>query len=142
VKLSEDDLPFTFNCFTSQASTTHIINFNCEYNLSSEKIKHIDSLVFTLNSNSKATFKCEESEAAFEDNGLVWRISDLNEDKAQATLEIKTKDDPSFLFPIDISLINQSSILKAEAQAYDEKGDIMLQFEEKLESSDFKVSYD
>lgn len=142
MKLGEEDLPFVLNCFTSQAGTTNIINFTCEFNVSCEKIKQIALLEFLVKVSGKTTHSAVNSESKLTSDGLKWSISNLSED-IQTSLDVKTPDDPASLFPIAISMSLGRSFIKANAKAFDEnKQELILLFSEKCETSDFKVVYD
>lgn len=142
MKLGEEDLPFVINCFTSQAGTTNIINFTCEFNVSCEKIKQVASLDFFIKISGKSTHSAVNSESKLTSEGLKWSISNLNEEK-QTSLDVKTPDDPASLFPISVSMSLGRTFIKAKAKAFDEnKQELMLLFTEKCEASDFKVLYD
>lgn len=142
MKLGEEDLPFVLNCFTSQAGTTNIINFTCEFNVSCEKLKQIAMLDFLIKVSGKSTHSAINSESKLTAEGLKWSITNLNED-IQTSLDVKTPDDPASLFPISVSMNLGRSFIKAKAKAFDEsKQEIILLFTEKCETSEFKVSYD
>jgi len=140
--MNEDDLPFTFNCFTSTSGSTNIINLTCDYNENCEKIKKGFTISFLIKSNSKASCNTNDSEVESTSEGLSWIIKDLDETK-QPSLEIKTTESANNLFPLTVSLKLDYSILGVSAQAYDEnKEEMLMSMSTICESQNMIISFD
>ena len=93
--------------------------------------------------NSKPELKANDSSAGLDKEGKInWLISELNENK-QASLEIKTNENPSNLFPVNFMIKLQYSILGVRAKAYDEnKQEMLISLIETCETQNALISFE
>lgn len=141
--MTEDDIPFIFNCFTSTTGNINIITFTCEYNENCNRIKKGFSVAFQIKVNSKASLDFKDSDASFDNESrLVWVINELDENK-QPSLEIKTTENPSNLFPLNVLLNLDYSLLELKANAFDEnKEELLLSFSSTCKAHNLQVLYE
>lgn len=138
-------MPFNFNSFVSSSGNFNILNLTCEYNYT-EKIKNINSISFIINVNNTANLKCDDdSKTFYADDGLVWEIGELNESKTPS-LEIKTSNEISDLFPIFVRLRLDYSVagIKVGKTRGPENEEILLQYKSSCESikEDLRIVFD
>ena len=100
-------------------------------------------LAFGIKSKSREILSNNDSEVSYDDEGkLLWTIKDFDENK-QPSLEFKTNENPANIFPLNIIMNLDYSILGVSARAIDEnKEELLLAFNSTCESQNFIVSFD
>lgn len=142
IKLAEEHIPFNFNCFTSSSGNVNIVNFNIEFNDQS-KFRSPYNISFEIPLSVKnSKINSQNSNYESKSDRLIWKIEEFS-DSVQPSIEIKTTENPSNLFPINVYLKTSYSILGVDIKAFDENKDaLLLNFKESCESQNFLVTFE